>query len=85
MKYESGGQIDASPGKTTLKKPSLVRVKFSRIIFNLWLVISRKKNMKNTHYSIQSVRDMVPIMWDVGPGNATDCNPISELKNVIKL
>ena len=29
---------------------------------------------------MQSVRDIGPILWDLGPDNVSDCNAISELK-----
>ena len=44
----------------------------------------KRENVKATHYGIQSVRYLVPKIWDLVPNNIKNCGSLNKFKNSIK-
>ena len=44
----------------------------------------KRENVKTTHYGIQSVKYVGPIIWDIVPNNIKNCSSLNNFKNSIK-
>ena len=44
----------------------------------------KRKNVKSTHYGIQSARHLGPEIWNVVPQNIKESNSLNEFKSLIK-
>ena len=44
----------------------------------------KRKNIKSTHYGIQSVRHLGPKIWNIVPQNIRESNSLNEFKSLIK-